>query len=73
VKIRRIDNTAAIEIEKSNGDRVLVSYSTPVAAVVNGVLYRTDCNYSNTTSRHISAWGCKFAKMRPQSFFDALL
>ena len=35
---------------------VLVSYATPVAAVYKGQSYRTDVNYSRTTSKHISQW-----------------
>ena len=62
------------EIRKSNGDEVLVSYSTPVAACIGGTYYRTEQSYSNTTSRHISKWldGVK-AEVKPQKFFDNLI
>ncbi|TVM02977.1 MAG: hypothetical protein CV087_07460 [Candidatus Brocadia sp. WS118] len=62
------------EITKSNGDSILVSYSTPVAANVGGKFYRTEKKWSKTTSKHINAWlyGAK-AEEKPQSFFDNLL
>lgn len=57
---------------------ILVSYSTPVAALVPGHGYcRTEAHYSQTTTRHINAWlrelnavGCD---TKPQSFFDNLM
>ena len=62
------------EVTKSNGDTILVSYSTPVAANVGGQFYRTAKKWSTTTSRHINKWlsGAK-AEEKPQSFFDNLL
>jgi methylaspartate ammonia-lyase len=51
------------EIELHNGNTVLYSYSTPVAAFVPGRGgLCTSTKYSATTSRHISKamarWGC---------------
>jgi hypothetical protein len=62
------------EIVKSNGDTILVSYSTPVAAVTDLGTFRTSKKWSNTTSRHINAWldGAE-AQEKPQEFFDNLL
>lgn len=61
------------EVETRKG-RILVSYSTPVAAWINGKAYRTAKKWSVTTSRHINAWlnGAK-AEEKPQSFFDNLM
>ena len=54
---------------------ILFSYSTPVAACINGTGYvRTEAHYSMTTSRHINKWldGVK-ATIVPQSEIDALV
>lgn len=53
--------------------RVLFSYKTPVAAWIDGTYYRTEKNWSVTTSRHINKWleGAEARKM-PQAFFDKL-
>lgn len=62
------------QITRSDGTRILFSYSTPVAAYVAGRGYiRTSTSYSKTTSKHINAWldGCKAATV-PQSELDAL-
>jgi len=61
------------EVETKKG-RILVSYSTPVAAWINGRAYRTDKKWSKTTSKHINAWLADAkAEEKPQSFFDNLL
>jgi hypothetical protein len=63
------------EVSTPNGNRVLYSYSTPVAAYLQGVGYcRTDKRWSVTTSRHINKWldGAEAAD-RSQGFFDTLL
>lgn len=40
-----------------NGNTILFSYQTPVAAFCNGDgFYKTSQYYSVTTSRHINAW-----------------
>lgn len=53
---------------------ILISYSTPVAARVNGKLLRTAQAHSKTTTRHINKWlaGNK-AELAPQQFFNELL
>lgn len=57
-----------------NGKLILFSYQTPVAALVDGVLYRTDCRWSKTTSNHINKWlGTQHAEEKPQAFFDSLV
>ncbi|AFC21234.1 hypothetical protein GAP31_053 [Cronobacter phage vB_CsaM_GAP31] len=64
------------EITKSNGDQVFVSYSTPVAAIIGGLSYKTDRKYSATTTRHVNAWlgnGGVNAISKPQDFFDNLI
>lgn len=63
------------EIQTASGNRVLYSYSTPVAAYVVGRGYiRTATHYSATTSKHINKWldGAK-AETVKQSEIDALL
>lgn len=74
MNIEQVNNTHATIITKSNGDKVLVSYSTPVAACIDGNFYKTNKFYSVTTSRHINKFlhGCE-AEVKEQSFFDDLL
>ena len=56
----RVDTTIGsnmAEIEFDNGNRVLVSYKTPVAAFVSGRGFvRTSHKWSATTTRHINKW-----------------
>lgn len=56
--------------------RVFFSYSTPVAAIVDGEAYRTAEKHSNTTTRHTNAWlakqGGQPVTVKPQAWFDAL-
>jgi len=60
------------ELVLNDGTQVLFSYETPVACWVDGQFYRTDKQWSQTTSRHINKWAhCALSK--PQSFFDALV
>jgi hypothetical protein len=61
------------EIETQNAT-VLFSYKTPVAAQTPDGLFRTECRWSQTTTRHINKWlnGAQ-AIEKPQSFFDALV
>lgn len=58
-----------------NGNEVLFSYETPVAAFVFSRGYvRTATHYSPTTSRHINKWLDGFvAEEVPQEFIDGLL
>jgi hypothetical protein len=66
-----------------NGIKVLFSYRTPVAALIkedrpegaSWHQYKTDKRWSNTTTRHISAWnplGGAYG-IRPQEYFDSLV
>lgn len=71
MKVKSIGSNMT-EIETTD-KRVLVSYSTPVAAVVDGKTYKTSTKWSSTTSRHISKWGAKDAEEKPQEFFDNLI
>jgi len=59
------------EVILSNETRILFSYSTPVAAWIDGEYFKTDTRHSNTTQRHINAWA-HLPVVRPQSFFDEL-
>lgn len=58
----------------ANGTRVFFSYSTPVAACIEGTGWiRTETNYSRTTNKHIGQFGCPAdAPRKPQEFFDSL-
>ncbi len=49
------------------------SYQTPVAAMIDGICYKTDKKWSATTSRHITKWldGAN-AETKPQAWFDSL-
>jgi hypothetical protein len=71
------------ELTTANGDvRVLVSYATPVAAVIRNAdtgkfeFFRTDCRWSVTTSRHINkyraSWDTLPERTMPQDFFTKL-
>ena len=56
-----------------NGNRILFSYRTPVAAWIDGRPYRTEKFWSVTTSKHINRWLDHDAStVKPQSFFDNL-
>ena len=78
MKIKSIGSNQT-EITLSNGTVVFVSYDTPVAAFIPGTgIVRTDCRWSNTTTRHINKWIASVApsatvSTREQSFFDALV
>ena len=68
------------EVETSKGT-VLFSYSTPVAAFINGEGFvKTDKHWSMTTTAHINKWIEKYNNgsrkdysVKPQSFFDQLV
>ena len=67
------------EVRLPNGTRVFFSYSTPVAAIMDGIGIgvRTDAYHSVTTSRHVNAWlranGYGDSKVtKPQAWFDGL-
>ena len=70
-------NMTVIAVE--NGDSVLVSYSTPVAALVGGVFFRTEKKFSMTTSKHINKWSGSFGiakgegTLKPQKWFNELV
>ena len=74
MKLMRIGKTTT-QVTKNNGDQVLVSYETPVAACVAGKWYRTADFWSVTTSKQINKWllGISTVSTMPQSFFDELL
>ena len=63
-------------IHLENGTSILVSYETPVAALIPGLGYfRTAQHWSVTTSKHINQW-CPRGKNTPtmeQSALDGLL
>ena len=63
-----------IELHTNNGNVILFSYETPVAALIAGKGYvRTATKYSVTTSKHINQWldGVN-AAIVPQVQIDAL-
>ena len=61
-----------VEVQLRNGDMLLYSYSTCVAAYVKSenCWYKTSKYFSNTTSRHISTWTVADYGERPQEWFD---
>jgi hypothetical protein len=63
------------ELYRTSGTRILISYSTPVAAVLNsGRRIKTSTKYSNTTTRHINSWlGSSNSDIVPQYELDWLL
>lgn len=53
---------------------VLVSYETPVAAIVNGRRVRTATKWSPTTERHITKWINGYpCEVVPQDFFQTVV
>lgn len=72
MKLKNIGSNMT-EVETSNGDFVLVSYSTPVAVRTAEGAYKTDKKWSVTTSRHITKWGGKDWPTKPQEYFDGLI
>ena len=44
------------EVTKSNGTSILFSYETPVAGYDSQGAFRTDQNYSSTTTKHINKY-----------------
>jgi hypothetical protein len=58
----------------ADGKTIFFSYNTPVAAIVNGDVFKTSKHWSVTTSKHITQWldGMK-AEEKPQEFFDLLV
>ena len=62
------------EIHKANGNVVLVSCSTPVAASTPDGFIRTNKYYSKTTTAHINKWlGGRNAESVDQSVLDGML
>lgn len=56
MKLKPIGSNQTV-LETSNGNTVLFSYSTPVAAKVAGRgIVKTRKFHSSTTSKHINAW-----------------
>ena len=53
---------------------ILFSYETPVAAIMDGKAYKTDKQWSRTTSKHINSWlkYYDWVDLKPQQFFDEL-
>lgn len=76
MKLKQL-GTNRIELEFENA-RILISYETPVAAWIAGEgWYKTEKNWSRTTSKHITQWGnhegVTLTQTRPQEFFNHLL
>ena len=71
MRIKHI-NMNMTELELQDGTLVLFSYQTPVASWKDGQFYKTDRNWSKTTSRHINKWS-DCAIVKPQDYFDNLV
>ena len=65
--------TNVTEIVLHDGTMLLLSYKTCVAATTADGCYRTDTQWSKTTSSHINANGYRDRATKPQSYFDNLL
>lgn len=62
------------ELHLDNGDAVLFSYETPVAALTAEGAFKTSKKWSVTTTRHINSWGPEYkGGEKPQEFFDNLV
>jgi len=69
------NNQTELEI---NGKLILVSYKTPISAIIDGVGYKTTTKWSATSSRHQNQFlgkhgGFSRIEEKPQSWFDDLL
>lgn len=61
-------------VHLSNGTELFISYSTCVACrLPDGSKYRTEKQWSRTTSKMIGEWGMRGAPTKDQSFFDDLM
>jgi hypothetical protein len=69
------------ELRLEDGTTVLFSYQTPVACLTytgdncEYTYYKTDKQWSRTTSKHINKWldGVDEIELKPQVFFDSLV
>ena len=62
------------ELHLNNGDVVLFSYDTPVAArTTDDGFIKTSTKWSNTTSKHINNWGGFGGKEVDQEVLDNLV
>ena len=72
-----MSNTRVLTV--GNNVKVLISYSTVVACIVEGEAYKTAKKWSRTTSKHINQFfRDEFlipseAMEQPQAFFDDLI
>ena len=57
--------------ENINGVSILYSYATPVACR-GRYCFKTETNFSKTTSSHINKWGAKNFETKSQDYFDNL-
>ena len=72
--LKQIGSKNAHVLTKPNGDEILFSYQTPVAAKIDSLFYRTEEKYSRTTTRHINLFlqGIQ-AEEIPQSEFSCVV
>ena len=54
--LKRIGSKNAHVLTEPNGDKILFSYQTPVAAKIGSSFYKTEEKYSRTTTRHMNEW-----------------
>jgi hypothetical protein len=73
MELKRIKKSAS-QVLAIDGAEVLLSYGTPVAYSGPDGVFRTDKQWSPTTSKHINQWaGYKPKNTKPQSWFNALI
>lgn len=69
----KVKNIGSNQTEVTCGDvTILFSYETPVAARINNEYFKTETEYSATTTKHVNRWAGK-CPVKPQAFFDTLL
>ena len=63
-----------VEVQLNNGDMLLYSYNTCVAAYMckEDNWYKTSKHFSNTTSKHVNTWTVADYGEHPQEWFDKL-
>ena len=72
MKINSIAKNQTV-INCDNGNELFFSYNTCVAAKIGGIYYRTEKQWSQTTTKHVNQYMGKGGQTRPQEFFNNLI
>ena len=75
MKLQPIGSNQTVMRFDSYDKAILFSYETPVAAIIDGKAFKTDRQWSRTTSKHINSWlkYYDWVDIKPQEFFNALV